>query len=121
VTDDQPAAPPPVPGDTKDWTWVLERACPDCRFDGRDYPCETCGTAVRGIGQEWQEILGADPESLRHRSRPDRWSTVEYGCHVRDVFRIFADRVELMLTTDGAASPTGIRTPPPSPTATTSS
>ena len=25
------------------------------------------------------------------------WSTLEYGCHVRDVHRIFNHRVELML------------------------
>ncbi len=23
--------------------------------------------------------------------RPATWSTLEYGCHVRDVFRIFSD------------------------------
>jgi len=28
------------------------------------------------------------------------WSTQEYGCHVRDVHRIFAERVRLMLTQD---------------------
>ena len=22
-----------VPGDDKDWTWVLERACPECGLD----------------------------------------------------------------------------------------
>ena len=23
---------PPVPADTKDWTWVMERPCPECGF-----------------------------------------------------------------------------------------
>ena len=27
-----PAPGTPVPPDTKDWTWVLERPCPDCGF-----------------------------------------------------------------------------------------
>jgi hypothetical protein len=28
------------------------------------------------------------------------WSTLEYGCHIRDVHRIFNHRVQLMLTAD---------------------
>lgn len=32
------------------------------------------------------------------RARPDRWSILEYGCHIRDVHRIFEHRVQLMLT-----------------------
>jgi hypothetical protein len=27
------AAPDAITPDTKDWTWVLERACPECGFD----------------------------------------------------------------------------------------
>ncbi len=34
------------------------------------------------------------------RPAPDVWSTLEYGCHVRDVFRIFAERLRLMLPQD---------------------
>ena len=37
---------------------------------------------------------------MAQRPRPDVWSTLEYGCHVRDVHRIFAERVRLMLTQD---------------------
>ena len=37
---------------------------------------------------------------VAQRPRPDVWSTLEYGCHVRDVHRIFAERVRLMLTQD---------------------
>ena len=31
---------------------------------------------------------------------PTVWSALEYGCHIRDVHRIFNDRVRLMLTED---------------------
>ncbi len=31
------------------------------------------------------------------RPRPTVWSALEYGCHVRDVHRIFNERVGLML------------------------
>jgi hypothetical protein len=101
--DDHAPAPPPVPGDATDWTWVLERICPECRFDASQFPRERIGATIRQIGHDWQEILDGDPEVLRQRPRPDRWSTLEYGCHVRDVLRIFSDRVELMLSTDNPA------------------
>ena len=32
--------------------------------------------------------------------KPSVWSTLEYGCHIRDVHRIFNDRVRLMLDED---------------------
>ena len=34
------------------------------------------------------------------RPRPDVWSALEYGCHVRDVFVLFDRRLRLMLTED---------------------
>jgi hypothetical protein len=33
------------------------------------------------------------------RSRPDKWSPLEYGRHVRDVFWLYDYRLDLMLTT----------------------
>ena len=42
---------------------------------------------------------GADPAS-RDRPAPDVWSPLEYACHVRDVHRVFAERVRLMLAED---------------------
>ena len=34
------------------------------------------------------------------RPRPDVWSVLEYGCHVRDVCRVFDQRLRLMLAQD---------------------
>ena len=39
----------------------------------------------------WFALL-ADPAAAE-RSRPDRWSTLEYACHVHDVHQIYHDRV----------------------------
>jgi len=33
------------------------------------------------------------------------WSPAEYGCHVRDVFRLFDQRLELMLSADDPLFP----------------
>jgi hypothetical protein len=38
---------------------------------------------------------------VRRRPAPEVWSALEYGCHVRDVFRRFDGRLAAMLTEDG--------------------
>ena len=39
------------------------------------------------------------------RPRPDKWSALEYGCHVRDVLRLYDYRLTLMLTKDDPLYP----------------
>jgi hypothetical protein len=85
--------------DTKDWTWVLGKPCPECGFDTRFFAREDTGGMIRANAAAWREILLTRPD-VRQRPRPDTWSPLEYGCHVRDVFRIFAVRLDLMLTLD---------------------
>lgn len=87
--------------DDKDWTWVLESVCPDCGYDVRSIPSEQIGSTIREIASQWENILAGDAEVLRVRPRPDTWSPLEYGAHVRDVFRIYLERLDLMLTEDG--------------------
>jgi protein-L-isoaspartate O-methyltransferase len=82
--------------DTKDWTWVLERACEECGFDAAAYDRHAIPRAFRKNAQVWFALL-ADP-TAGERSRPDRWSTLEYACHVHDVHQIYHDRVTLMLS-----------------------
>ena len=52
---------------------------------------------IRDNGARWHEILQAPADDLRRRARVDRWSTLEYAAHVRDVFRLFDERLVLML------------------------
>lgn len=84
--------------DTKNWTWVLDRPCPECGFEAAAFERSEVGALVRANLGEWERLL-ADP-GARDRSVPDRWSALEYGCHVRDVFRLYDDRLALMLTED---------------------
>ena len=91
---------PDIQPDTKNWTWVLERPCPDCGFDASTVDVHATGAAVRGIAAEWGEVLRRD--GIRSRPSPSVWSPTEYGCHVRDVFVLFEYRLGLMLTDDGA-------------------
>ncbi len=53
----------------------------------------------------WNELLNEKGEVLRLRPSPDRWSTLEYTCHVRDVFRKFDERVQVMVSVEGPTFP----------------
>lgn len=84
--------------DDKDWTWVLERACPECGFDARTVDAVEVAAMIRSTATSWRDEL-VRPDA-RRRARPDRWSTLEYGAHVRDVYRLYLERLDLMITQD---------------------
>jgi hypothetical protein len=82
--------------DTKDWTWVLERRCPECGFDAATVEFDDIPRLIRENAASWAPVLRRTDVAVR----PDdhTWSALEYGAHVRDVFRIFTTRLALMLT-----------------------
>jgi hypothetical protein len=92
--------------DTKNWTWVLQRRCPECGY----VATATTRPAVPGLIREnaaaWEAALRhRNAGDVRIRPREDRWSATEYGCHVRDVFRIFDERLMMMLEQDDPVFP----------------
>jgi hypothetical protein len=95
----------PIVPDAKDWGWVLKRPCDECGFDASTFPREQIGTLIRTNTQDWQVILAGPPARLRRRLRDDRWSPLEYACHVRDVLLLFEERLVLMLTMDNPTFP----------------
>jgi hypothetical protein len=92
-----------IPPDTKDWTWVLERPCPECGFDATAFDRELVGSMILSNAAAWQRVLRGHAVELRPRD--DVWSPLEYACHVRDVFRIYDERLRLMLTEDDPQYP----------------
>lgn len=88
----------PIKPDTKDWTWVLSRPCLECGFAPRAVHHTEVADRIRADAAQWVQRL-ARP-GVRDRPRPSVWSTLEYGCHIRDVHRIFDQRVRLMLDDD---------------------
>jgi hypothetical protein len=85
--------------ETKSWTWVLERPCDECGFDSRSFPRAEIAARCREAAAPWPAFL-ADPLA-RVRPQDDRWSALEYGCHVRDVYRRGSYRLARMLDEDG--------------------
>lgn len=53
---------------------------------------------IRTNAAAWPAVLGLPDARLR--PDPGIWSPLEYGCHVRDACRIFANRLALMLGSD---------------------
>ncbi|MFW2381687.1 MAG: DinB family protein [Acidimicrobiales bacterium] len=93
-------APQPGKADDKDWTWVLDRACGECGANVGSLTLQEVAVLNRRCAEGWQEVLGRDRDWVHARPEPDTWSPLEYGCHVRDVFALFLERLELMLNHD---------------------
>lgn len=91
--------------DTKDWTWVIERPCPECGFVAAEVQREDVGDLIRAQAAQWQEVLRRPDAELRQRPDDSTWSPLEYACHVRDVFALYDQRLELMLTRDDPTYP----------------
>jgi hypothetical protein len=86
--------------DEKDWTWVLSTPCPDCNYDASAIDVHDMKEIIDDIATKWQAALLQ--ENVTVRSHEDKWSTLEYACHVRDVLRLATFRTRLMLDHDGA-------------------
>jgi hypothetical protein len=89
--------------ETKDWTWVLEQRCAECGFDASPADGPDMAVRIRDNAAAWRPLLGHPAV----RTRPDHvtWSGLEYACHVRDVFRTFRHRLDLMLAEDDPTFP----------------
>jgi hypothetical protein len=91
----EPAHPEP---DDKDWTWVLQRPCPDCGFDAASVTRDRIPAELLATTPRWQVALGRT--DVWERPDPTTWSVLEYGCHARDVHLIFGARAQLILGQD---------------------
>ena len=81
--------------DTKDWTWVLERRCPECGFDATALSGNEVSAVLADNAVQWRIRMSAD--DVRLRKLEDVWSPLEYACHVRDVLALAQERILLML------------------------
>ena len=90
--------------DTKDWTWTLHKRCPECGLSAGDIGLDEIATRTFVAAEEWVQILRSSP-AVTARPAPRVWSPLEYGAHVRDVFRLFDARLQLMLTRDDPTFP----------------
>lgn len=91
--------PEPVEGDSKDWTWVLERPCPDCGFDPAAVDVRAIPEVVRDAARRFTFALERPDAGVR--ATPGVWSTVEYAQHVADMLEVMTGRLGLILASGG--------------------
>jgi len=84
--------------DTKDWTWVLEQPCEECGFDPAGVAATDLADLIHDNTRGWYGALDGPDAAVR--PAPNIWSALEYACHVRDVHRLFRERLTLMLEQD---------------------
>lgn len=53
----------------------------------------SAGETIASASEQIAEVVRSHAEHLRLRSTPDRWSPLEYACHVRDVLLVQRERV----------------------------
>jgi hypothetical protein len=93
----------PIIPDTKNWTWVTERPCPECGFDASDYDDAAIAPAIQENAASWPAVLRRI--TVRDRPNDSTWSPLEYSAHVRDVLRVYRTRLRLMVETDDPLYP----------------
>src|SRR3984957_11483150 len=90
--------------DTKDWTWVLQRPCPECGLDSQSFARDAVAGMIRANAAAWTDAL-AQATRARHRPAPGKWSALEYGWQGRAVLRLFDRRLHMMLTQEAPQNP----------------
>jgi hypothetical protein len=92
--------------DTKNWTWVLQRPCPECGFAAGAIAREEVPALLRANAEAWRRYFAeTGAEAVRTRPEPGKWSPLEYACHVRDCNKVYLRRVGLMLEEDDPQYP----------------
>ncbi|TFD62053.1 DinB family protein [Cryobacterium suzukii] len=84
--------------DMSDWTWVLERPCPDCGFRASAVDVENLPGLIRENAAVWPAVLARADVAVRPNDHT--WSPLEYAAHVRDVCRLFDERLRVVLDQD---------------------
>jgi len=89
--------------DQKNWTFVLESVCPQCRYDVRAVtPADVIGQLPDGVERY---VAALSRPQARVRTSPARWSDQEYAAHVAQMLEIMNGRLDLMLQHDDPTFP----------------
>jgi hypothetical protein len=74
--------------------------CDECGFVYDELPENQIGRALRSLPAQYGTVLAVEEKVLRAHPITGVWSALEYACHVRDVFHVQRERVELALVED---------------------
>jgi DinB family protein len=90
------------------WQWARAQTdrCPQCGHHPAAMERDALGPLLVEQADEWRAFLTeADEGYLRAVPGPGIFSPIQYGAHVRDIERVYADRIVLMLEEDDPVFP----------------
>jgi DinB superfamily len=90
------------------WQWprTATDACPQCGFHSGALPRGALAPKLLESAAAWHEfLLAAGDAYLRTNPEPGVFSPLQYGAHVRDILRVYGDRVLLAVAEDNPTFP----------------
>ena len=65
----------PITPDTKDWTWVLDKPCPECGYDAATVAVADLAHRIRANAVVWLALMGEPDVTVR--PEPGVWTPLE--------------------------------------------
>ena len=90
------------------WQWARAQTdeCPQCGLHPGAMERACLGGQLIDLAGSWRAfLLSADDTSLRTNPAPGVFSPIQYGAHVRDIQRVYGDRILLMLREENPVFP----------------
>jgi hypothetical protein len=95
-----------VRGEGWQWPRIQFEPCPQCGFDAASLPAETLGDLAVELAAGWRAFLEeADDAYVRAIPEPGVNSPIQYAAHVRDILRVYGDRMVLAVEEDNPTVP----------------
>lgn len=89
-----------------EWVQIQAKSCPQCGQNPASARPTELGAAGVAESVAWRSfLLAADDNYLRTNPTIDVWSPLQYGMHVRDMLRVFGDRILLAIRDDNPTVP----------------
>jgi hypothetical protein len=94
-------------GEGWEWPRIQTDPCPQCGDHPGAAPPSSLGELALERATGWRAFLAeADDADLRTSPGPGVFSPIQYGAHVRDILRVYGDRMLLGLEEDNPSFPT---------------
>jgi hypothetical protein len=90
------------------WQWARAQSdrCPQCGHHPAAMEQDSLGTQLMESAGLWRIfLLETDDSYLRTVPAPGIFSPMQYGAHVRDILRVYGDRILIMLEEDSPVFP----------------
>jgi DinB superfamily len=88
-------------GEGWEWPRIQADPCPQCADHPAALPPSSLGDRAVELAALWRIFLAdVDEAYLRTNPEPGIFSPIQYGAHVRDILRVYGDRMVLGLNED---------------------